>query len=98
MQVVRASREDGDLFPLCTWGLDHEAAYRQLPARTPNHTFMILDTPFGPTLWRHNADFMAWLTRCLLITPTLHFLDDFGGTETEVVVFSRSKTAALPSV
>ena len=80
-------------------GLDHEAAYRQLPAEEPNHTYVILNTPQGPSLWRHNvllfgstasvwsycrvADFMTWLNRCALLLPMLHFVDDFGSVETD---------------
>ena len=41
--------------PLSTWGLDHEAAYRQLPAADPQKTYVVLQTPSGPTLWRHNV-------------------------------------------
>ena len=83
---------------LVTWGLDHEAAYRQLPAENPDHAYVILPTPAGPTLWRHRAllfgstasvwsycrtaDCMAWLTRSLWLSPTLHFVDDYGATET----------------
>ena len=89
---------------LQTWGLDHEAAYLQLPAKEPGHTFVILETPAGPTLWKHNvllfgsaasvwsycrvAEFMTWLTRCLLLSPSLHFVDDFGASETSDLALS----------
>ena len=97
MDLAKALRAEDEFAQLLLWGVDHEAAFRQLPA-DPNHTFVILQTPSGPTLWRHNvlmfgstasvwsycrvADFMAWLMRCLLLVPMLHFVDDFGAAET----------------
>ena len=40
---------------LSTWGVDHDAAYRQLPVADPQQTYVILQMPSGPTLWGHNA-------------------------------------------
>ena len=86
------------------WGLDHESAYRQLPALEPNHTWVVLPTPEGVTLWRHTvlmfgsvasvwsycriADFMGWLCRACLFTPALHFVDDFGSAEDDNLALS----------
>ena len=86
------------------WGVDHESAYRQLPVEEPEHTYVILQTPYGPTLWRHTvlmfgstasvwsycrvADLMTWLSRSLLLVPLLHFVDDFGSCETEITANS----------
>ncbi|CAE7206135.1 unnamed protein product [Symbiodinium natans] len=86
------------------WGVDHEAAYRQFPVSEPNHTWVILSTPSGPTLWKHNvlmfgstasvwsycriADLLAWLSRALLLVPLLHFVDDFGSDEPADTVIS----------
>ena len=99
VHVARALSAECECAPgdLRVWGLDHEAAYRQLPVANPDHAFVILNTPSGPTLWRHNvlmfgsaasvwgycrvADLMSWLDRCLLLIPMLHFVDDFGGVD-----------------
>ena len=94
IHLARALRRVSKQHGLQLWGLDHEAAYRQLPVENPCHTYVILNTPQGPTLWRHNvlmfgsaasvwsycrvADFMCWLVRCMLLAPLLHFVDDFG--------------------
>ena len=96
--VIRALRHLGEEGAIATWGLDHESAYRQLPVLRPADTYVVLQTPRGPTLWRHRvlmfgsvarvwgycrvADWMAWASRCLLLTPALHFVDDFGAPET----------------
>ncbi|CAE7252601.1 kanC, partial [Symbiodinium sp. CCMP2456] len=40
---------------LLIWGLDHESAYRQLAAEDPDHTWVVLPTPHGITLWRHTV-------------------------------------------
>ncbi|CAE7699540.1 unnamed protein product, partial [Symbiodinium sp. KB8] len=96
-KAIRAEVSSGDALEL--WGLDHEAAYRQFPVEEPSDTWVILSTPAGPTLWRHNvlmfgstasvwsycrvADLMAWLCRALLLVPLLHFVDDFGSNETK---------------
>ncbi|CAE7836892.1 unnamed protein product [Symbiodinium sp. CCMP2592] len=90
------------------WGLDHEAAYRQLPVEDPSHTFVVLNTPQGPTLWKHNvllfgstasvwgycrvADLMTWMPRCMLLSPNLHFVDDFGSVETQRLAHSCFRT------
>lgn len=79
------------------WGSDQQDAYRQLPVRCPDDTFVILRTPSGPTLWHHHAllfgstgsvwaygrcsDFVTWLLRCLLASPCLRYVDDFAGLE-----------------
>ena len=97
VHVARALSAECAPGDLRVWGLDHEAVYRQLPVANPDHTFVILNTPSGPTLWRHNvlmfgstasvrgycrvADLMSWLDRCLLLIPMLHFVDDFGGVD-----------------
>ena len=97
VKLARALRSAGVREKLMLWGLDHESAYRQLPVANPEDTYVILNTPSGPTLWRHNvlmfggtasvwsyyrvADLMAWLNRCMLLVPALHFVDDFGSCE-----------------
>lgn len=79
------------------WGTDHQDAYRNLPVKEPQDAYTILQTPTGPTLWLHCAlmfgsigsvwaygrasDFLTWMMRCLLITPCLHYVDDFAGLE-----------------
>ena len=79
------------------WGHDHEGAYRQLPLRNPNEAFLILNTPAGPTLWRHNVllfgavgsvwaynrvgDVITWLSAVLFGIPALHYVDDYGSVE-----------------
>ena len=97
VKLARALRSAGVREKLMLWGLDHESAYRQLPVANPEDTYVIMNTPSGPTLWRHNvhmfggtasvcsycrvADLMAWLNRCVLLVPALHFVDDFGSCE-----------------
>ncbi|CAE7617397.1 Dnmt3a, partial [Symbiodinium sp. CCMP2456] len=89
---------------LLIWGLDHESAYRQLAAEDPDHTWVVLPTPHGITLWRHTvlmfgsvasvwsycrvADLMSWLCRACLLTPALHFVDDFGSCEDDKLAHS----------
>ena len=95
--VIRALRQQGERGTIMTWGLDHEAAYRQLPVRRPEDTYVVLQTPRGPTrrhrvlmfgsvasVWGYCrvADWMACANSCLLLTPALHFVDDFGAPET----------------
>ena len=79
------------------WGTDQEAAYRQLPVANPDHAWVILFTPSGPTLWKHQAllfgsvgsvwaygrmaDLLCWLGRTLLLVGALHFVDDYGAIE-----------------
>jgi hypothetical protein len=83
--------------PLLTWCHDHDGAYRQLPVREPWQAWVILMTPHGPTLWRHNvllfgsvgsvwgynrtADALVQLSRVFLAAPCLHYVDDYGGIE-----------------
>ena len=82
-----------------TWAHDLDAAYRQAAVRDTQYSFVLLNTPMGPTLWRHNAlcfgatasvwafnrlaDSLTFLGRCLLAIPILHFVDDFGSCEPE---------------
>jgi len=79
------------------WGHDHDGAYRQLPVRDPCHTYMVLLTPQGPTIWRHNVllfgaaasvwgynrfgDVLRFIARALLASPVLHYVDDYGSSE-----------------
>ncbi|CAE7841029.1 kanC, partial [Symbiodinium necroappetens] len=97
VQLAVAIKQKHPRAQLLIWGLDHEAAYRQLAAEDPDHTWVILPTPHGITLWRHTvlmfgsvasvwaycriADLMSWLCRACLLTPALHFVDDFGSCE-----------------
>ncbi|CAE7807536.1 DNMT3A, partial [Symbiodinium necroappetens] len=97
VQLAVAVKQKHSNAQLLIWGLDHEAAYRQLAAEDPDHTWVILPTPHGITLWRHTvlmfgsvasvwaycriADLMSWLCRACLLTPALHFVDDFGSCE-----------------
>ncbi|CAE7156089.1 unnamed protein product, partial [Symbiodinium necroappetens] len=97
VQLAVAIKQKHPQAQLLIWGLDHEAAYRQLAAEDPDHTWVILPTPHGITLWRHTvlmfgsvasvwaycriADLMSWLCRACLLTPALHFVDDFGSCE-----------------
>ncbi|CAE7826193.1 kanC [Symbiodinium sp. CCMP2592] len=97
VQLVRAIKEIDPQAEILIWGLDHESAYRQLPALDPSHTYVVLATPEGVTLWRHTvlmfgsvasvwsycriADLMGWLCRACIFTPALHFVDDFGSAE-----------------
>ncbi|CAE7200466.1 unnamed protein product [Symbiodinium microadriaticum] len=97
VQLAVAIKQKHPHAQLLIWGLDHEAAYRQLAAEDPDHTWVILPTPHGITLWRHTvlmfgsvasvwaycriADLMSWLCRACLLTPALHFVDDFGSCE-----------------
>lgn len=78
-----------------TWGQDHEGAYRQLPGWPRSVMWMVLMTASGPTLWQHlvivfGAKAAVWaynrfgdaimhLTRILLITVLLHYVDDYSG-------------------
>ena len=82
-----------------TWAHDLDAAYRQIPVKNPQMAYVALNTPSGPTLWRHNAlcfgatasvwsfnrlaDALTYLGRCLLASPVMHFVDDFGSCEPE---------------
>ena len=80
-----------------TWAHDMDAAYRQLAVRDPQFSYVVLTTPQGHTLWRHNAmsfgavasvwafnrlaDAAMFLGRQILLGPILHFVDDYGGCE-----------------
>ena len=80
------------------WGTDQQDAYRQLPLMRPEESWVILFTPCGPTLWRHNAllfgstasvwaycrcaDLLCWLSRTLLLVGASHYVDDFATVET----------------
>ena len=88
------------------WGHDHEGAYRQLPLDDPSVAYVLLLTKDGPTLWRHNVllfgavasvwaynrfgDLIIFLARSLLMTPCVHYIDDYGGCDT-----SRSSGSAF---
>ena len=79
------------------WVHDLDAAYRQIPVRDVDKAYMILQTPSGPSLWRHNAlcfgaaasvwnfnrfaDLLQWLARRLLWIPAHHYVDDFAAVE-----------------
>eukprot|EP00438_Fugacium_kawagutii_P009053 Skav200345 [mRNA] locus=scaffold2819:30500:32006:- [translate_table: standard] len=41
--------------PPVVWGHDLDAAYRQVPLRPSPHSYTILPTPHGATLWKHRA-------------------------------------------
>ena len=91
------------------WGTDQEDAYRQLPVAEPNDTWVILFTPTGATLWRHNAllfgatgsvwaygrtaDLIMWLARSILLTPCIHYVDDFAAVEDSDLAESSFDTA-----
>ena len=109
VQLVKAIKKVDPLAKVVIWGLDHESAYRQLPALEPNHTWVVLPTPEGVTLWRHTvlmfgsvasvwsycriADLMGWLCRACLFTPALHFVDDFGSAEDDNLALSSFDTS-----
>ena len=94
----------------CLRGHDHDGAYRQLPVQNPSHAYMLLLTPAGPTLWRHNVllfgavasvwgynrfgDAICFLARALLASPVLHYLDDYGSSEPLVEQFHHMPTAS----
>ena len=79
------------------WGHDHDGAYRQLPLDNPAMAFVILMTPFGPTLWTHNVlmfgavasvwaynklgDILTAIARILMLIPAMHYVDDYGAVE-----------------
>lgn len=82
------------------WGVDQQAAYRQLPVDVPAHTWVLLFTGAGPTPRRHRclmfgaigsiwayartADCMVYLNRAINLSPSLHYVDDFGTIETQL--------------
>ena len=79
------------------WGHDHDGAYRQLPLDNPAIAFMLLMTPWGPTLWTHNVlmfgavasvwaynsfgDLLVAMARILMLIPVLHYVDDYGAVD-----------------
>eukprot|EP00438_Fugacium_kawagutii_P030366 Skav223249 [mRNA] locus=scaffold2231:525208:526590:- [translate_table: standard] len=91
------------------WGTDQASAYRQLPVATPDHTHVLLFTPWGATLWKHRclmfgavgsvwaycrtADCMVFLNRAINFTPSMHYVDDFGTVETESGATSSFKSS-----
>ena len=95
VQLCRWHHQSG-LHPL-VWVHDLDAAYRQLPVRDSDKAYMVLQTPSGPTLWRHNslcfgaaasvwnfnrfADLLQFLARRLLWVPVHHYVDDFASVE-----------------
>ncbi len=78
-------------------GNDHEGAYRNFPLRHPEEAYLMLWTPQGLTLWRHNVllfgatasvwaynrmgDVMCFLSRILGMVPMLHYVDDYGSVD-----------------
>ena len=78
-------------------GNDHEGAYRNFPLRDPREAYLLLWTPKGLTLWRHNVllfgatasvwaynrmgDVMCFLSRVLGLVPMLHYVDDYGSVD-----------------
>ena len=91
------SAMSGRKVPLDIWGHDHDGAYRQYAAGDANATYVLLQTPAGPTLWRHRAllfgavasvwgynrmgDLLCLIARAYLAVPALHYVDDYGGDE-----------------
>ena len=87
----------GRKVPLDIWGHDHDGAYRQYAAGDAETTYVLLQTPDGPTLWRHRAllfgavasvwgynrmgDILCLIARAFLAVPALHYVDDYGGDE-----------------
>ena len=85
--------------PLRVWGHDHDGAYRQLPLHDPRQAYVLLLTPDGPTLWSHNVllsgsaasvwsynrlgDVLVACSRTLVLSPALHYVDDYGSMEDE---------------
>ena len=86
--------------PLRVWGHDHDGAYRQLPLHDPRQAYVLLLTPDGPTLWSHNVllfgsaasvwsynrfgDVLVACSRTLVLSPALHYVDDYGSMEDEL--------------
>eukprot|EP00438_Fugacium_kawagutii_P020595 Skav222350 [mRNA] locus=scaffold3497:166552:168456:+ [translate_table: standard] len=97
--VARAIAASG-MTPLL-WGTDQESAYRQLPVANPGHTWVLLFTKqgqmFGATgsVWGYSrtADMMIYLNRAINFTPSMHYVDDFGTIEQEVLAESSFKTS-----
>ena len=90
------------------WGHDHKGAYRILPVRDPMDTFMVLFTPFGPTLWMHFVllfgskaavwaygrfgDFLVVMARLLFFVYCFHYVDDYEGIEPAASAASAFET------
>ena len=92
--IARAMAQEGKQSHV--WGTDQEDAYRQLPVENPDDTWVVLFTPneterhCGVTtlcseppaqLYGRTADFIMWLARTLLLTPCVHYVDDFAAVE-----------------
>ena len=67
VQLIKAIKQVDPLAKVVIWGLDHESAYRQLPALEPSHTYVALATPEGVTLWRHTVLMFGSVAQCGLI-------------------------------
>ena len=83
--------------PIQVWAHDMDSAYRQLGVRNTDYSYVLLQTPEGAMLFRHTAlcfgstasvwsfnrfaDSLVFLMHHLLVTPCLHYVDDFGGIE-----------------
>jgi hypothetical protein len=79
------------------WGHDHEGAYRQWPLSDPEMAYVVLLTPHGPCIFRHNVllfgsmssvwsynrcgDAVVFLCRAMCWVPCGHYVDDYGGAE-----------------
>ena len=100
--VARSFMMEG--MPTASWGQDLNAAYRQFPVKSTDHTYTILCCPDGPVVFRHcalsfgstasvwsfnrTADAVCFLARRILWTPTCHYVDDFGCVEGETTIQS----------
>ena len=72
------------------WGHDHDGAYRQCALSDPEVAYFVLPTRHGPLLFKHSVlmfgakgavwgygrlgDAIVHISRCLLATPSLHFM------------------------
>ena len=90
--------------PTASWAQDLNAAYRQFPVRSTDHTYTILCCPDGPVVFRHcalsfgstasvwafnrTADAVCHLTRRILWSPVCHYVDDFGCVESSTTIQS----------
>ena len=77
--------------------LDGDMTRTQLPLDNPEVAYLLLITPEGPTLWNHNVlllrsaasvwsynrfgDIMRSISRVLIFSPVLHYVDDYGSME-----------------
>ena len=91
--------EKNRTMPLRVWGHDHDGAYRQLPLHDPRQAYVLLLTPFGPTMWSRDVllfgsaasvwsynrfgDVLVACSRTLVLSPALHYVDDYGSMEDE---------------